>query len=90
MARKHAIPERRALAAQAFQKPLDALRELIPAVRQAHDIEAVHKMRVASRRLRNAFDLFFDELPPQIRLAELLLYRPGRAGVGQDGVKDHG
>jgi len=37
--------------------------ELVPEVRRAEDIEAVHRMRVASRRLRNAMDLFFDELP---------------------------
>lgn len=36
----------------------------IPGVHQNVDVEPVHRMRVASRRLRNALDLFKDHLPP--------------------------
>ena len=49
---------------------LEALRQRAPVVaqhiagvRQAEDIEAVHQMRVATRRLRAAFALFADCLP---------------------------
>ena len=42
---------------------LDALKQEMTGVRDAHDIEYIHRMRVASRRLRNAFDLFADILP---------------------------
>jgi CHAD domain-containing protein len=35
-----------------------ALRLEIPGVRQGKDIEAIHRMRVASRRMRSAFPLF--------------------------------
>ena len=41
----------------------DALAKHIHAVRLADDIEAVHQMRVASRRLRNALRLFESYLP---------------------------
>jgi CHAD domain-containing protein len=44
-------------------KFLDALKQEIPGVRNAHDIEYIHRMRVASRRLRNAFNLFGNFLP---------------------------
>lgn len=37
--------------------------ELAPMVRSAENIEAVHKMRVASRRLRAALAVFADALP---------------------------
>jgi CHAD domain-containing protein len=60
-------PQRRAFAAQALLPPLHALNEQIDGVRQADDVEFVHRMRVASRRVRNAMGLFFDELPPRAR-----------------------
>jgi CHAD domain-containing protein len=60
-------PVRRAFAAQAVQRPRRALEGLVEGVRRADEVEAVHKMRVASRRLRNALELFFDELPAEER-----------------------
>ena len=44
-------------------KYLLAMRDEIDGVRQAKDIEAIHRMRVASRRLRTALPLFADYLP---------------------------
>lgn len=46
-------------------KHLQALTQEIEGVRQAQDIECIHKMRVASRRLRSALALFQDSLPPK-------------------------
>jgi CHAD domain-containing protein len=43
-----------------LSRHLNALKKEIPGVRQSEDIECIHRMRVASRRLRNAFDLFGD------------------------------
>jgi CHAD domain-containing protein len=47
----------------ALQERLPALTNEIDGVRAAIDIEYVHRMRVASRRLRNALALFGDDLP---------------------------
>lgn len=44
--------------AAVLQKHLTALHEEISGVRQAEDIEHIHRMRVASRRLRAALPLF--------------------------------
>ncbi len=44
-------------------KQTDAIQQEVEGVRQAQDIEYVHRMRVASRRLRTAFDLFKACLP---------------------------
>jgi CHAD domain-containing protein len=49
--------------AEAMRQRLPALIEQIPHVRTADDIEGVHQMRVASRRLRAAFALFAECLP---------------------------
>ncbi len=46
-----------------INKYLDALRQEIDGVRQNTDIEFVHRMRVASRRIRSALPLFADFLP---------------------------
>ena len=48
---------------EALQERLPALAKEIEGVRAAEDIEYVHRMRVASRRMRNALALFGDELP---------------------------
>jgi CHAD domain-containing protein len=48
-------------------KHLDALELEIEGVREARDIEYIHRMRVASRRLRSALDLFWDRMPPKKR-----------------------
>lgn len=42
---------------------LDAFEKEIPGVREAKDIEYIHRMRVASRRLRAALPLFADCFP---------------------------
>ena len=50
-------------AARALADRLGPMRQQIDAVRRADDIEAVHQMRVASRRLRAALQIFTDALP---------------------------
>lgn len=47
----------------ALQERLPALAKEVDGVRAAEDIECVHRMRVASRRIRNALALFGDDLP---------------------------
>jgi len=44
---------------------LAQLKQEIPGVRQGRDIEAVHRLRVASRRLRTALRLFEECWPPR-------------------------
>ena len=48
---------------EALLKRLQALTQEIGGVRQAEDIEYIHRMRVASRRLRSALALFQGTLP---------------------------
>ncbi len=48
---------------ETLQERLPALAKEIDGVREAQDIEYVHRMRVASRRMRNALALFGDDLP---------------------------
>jgi len=48
---------------EALQERLPALAQEIAGVRAAEDLEYVHRMRVASRRVRNALALFGDDLP---------------------------
>ncbi len=66
-ARVSVAAARRVLAAVALHGPLEALAAQIDGVRAARDVEAVHRTRVASRRIRNALDLFFDALPAESR-----------------------
>ncbi len=49
----------------AIQKQLDTLLENLPGTRAGDDIEALHDMRVASRRLRAALSVFRDVFPPK-------------------------
>jgi len=49
--------------ASVLLKQTDAIQQEVDGVRQEQDIEYVHRMRVASRRLRTAFDLFNACLP---------------------------
>jgi CHAD domain-containing protein len=49
--------------AEALRQRLPALNAQLAGVRMADDIEAVHQMRVATRRLRAAFILFAECLP---------------------------
>ncbi len=48
---------------EALQERVPAMAKEIDGVRAAVDIECVHRMRVASRRIRNALALFGDDLP---------------------------
>jgi CHAD domain-containing protein len=48
---------------ETLQERLPAVSQEVSGVRSAEDIECVHRMRVASRRLRNALELFGDDLP---------------------------
>jgi CHAD domain-containing protein len=48
---------------EVLQERLPPLTKEIEGVRAAQDIEYVHRMRVASRRMRNALALFGDDLP---------------------------
>lgn len=57
------------LGAESLLKRLEALRREIEGIRHGEDIEHVHRMRVASRRLRAAFQLF-QECLPQDRVKE--------------------
>jgi CHAD domain-containing protein len=51
--------------AQAVRKRTAAAVRQASAVRENRDVEAVHDMRVACRRLRSALELFEDCLPPR-------------------------
>ena len=44
----------RLLGAETVLSRVDAMEEEIPGVRRSEDIECLHRMRVASRRLRSA------------------------------------
>jgi len=58
-----AKPGGRTYAAEEMLKHLESVRERIAGVRTAEDVEDVHQMRVATRRLRTAMALFGDFLP---------------------------
>jgi CHAD domain-containing protein len=47
----------------AIRKHIQSMRQEIEGVRQATDIECIHRMRVASRRLRTGLQIFSDCLP---------------------------
>jgi putative phosphoesterase len=49
--------------AETLNKLLNALEDQIDGVRKNEDIECIHKMRVASRRIRAALPLFLDCFP---------------------------
>lgn len=49
-------------------KHLNAINNEIEGVKQAGDIEYIHRMRVASRRFRNALDIFADCFPAKKHL----------------------
>jgi len=51
--------------AQQLQKRLQGITREVEGVRKSDDIECVHRMRVASRRLRAAFLIFEPCLPPK-------------------------
>ncbi|MBI1370758.1 MAG: CHAD domain-containing protein [Planctomycetes bacterium] len=57
---------RRVFAARVLLKHLAALASQMHGARRAEDIEFVHQLRVASRRLRNALDLFDEALPRKL------------------------
>ena len=51
--------------ARTLLKYLNTMMGMIDGVRQNEDIECLHRMRVASRRLRSLLPLFSDGLPPK-------------------------
>ena len=53
--------------ARTLLKYLNAMLGMIDGVRQNEDIECLHRMRVAARRLRSLLPLFNDCLPPKQR-----------------------
>ena len=53
--------------ARTLLKYLNTMMGMIDGVRQNEDIECLHRMRVASRRLRSLLPLFSDCLPPKQR-----------------------
>jgi CHAD domain-containing protein len=55
---RKAVDETRLLAAKAVLPRLEALRREIPATRTGANVESLHQMRVASRRLRSALGMF--------------------------------
>jgi triphosphatase len=55
------------LAYAVLRRQLGALREKEPGTRLGEDVEELHEMRVATRRLRAALDLFADVLPLRAR-----------------------
>ena len=69
--------------AQAIVQRMEAAAREARAVRQKHDVEAVHDLRVATRRLRTAMELFEDCLPARkARLWRKAIRRVTRA-LGQ-------
>lgn len=57
----------RLLGAKAVLGRIDAMEEEIPGVRRSEDIECLHRMRVASRRLRSALKIFEPVLGKRAR-----------------------
>jgi len=74
------------LAARWCQKQASRLAKQLPGIRKAEDIEYVHRARVASRRLRAAFDLFVDwPSPPEQKRWRKHIRRVGRSlGAARD------
>ncbi len=64
------------LAYAVLRRQLSVLRAKEPGTRLGEDLEELHEMRVATRRLRAALDLFVDVLP--LRARDI----PPRIGVG--------
>ena len=52
-------------AVKAIEARLEKMLSLADSVRAAEDVEAVHDMRVASRRLRAALSVFASTFPPK-------------------------
>lgn len=63
------IPDEQTIgfASQYTQEQITALRGEIHGVRKAADLEYIHRMRVASRRLRSAAGYFLNTLPPGLQ-----------------------
>ena len=73
-------------AARAMRRPLRAMQEELEGVLRNQDIECVHRMRVASRRLRNAVSVFEEELArvADKRWRKRLKYVTKRLGSARD------
>ena len=55
------------LAYRVLRKEASAMLAQVPGTRLGEDIEALHQMRVATRRMRAAFDMFAEVLPVRAR-----------------------
>jgi CHAD domain-containing protein len=60
---KHVDTSTQTFAYQVLHKHVGSMLGEMDGVRKAEDIESIHRMRVATRRLRNALDIFNDLLP---------------------------
>lgn len=86
---KHAVDESyRLLAAQYIRKQIRQLSGQIEGIRQADDIEYVHRARVASRRLRSALGVFPDCFAPKKVKAWRKAIRELTQGLGDARDKD--
>lgn len=72
-----------AYGAGVLHRQLEAMRLEIPGIRQGTDMECIHRMRVASRRLRTAMDLFGGCLPRRRLLAWQKELRALRQSLGE-------
>jgi len=74
-----------AVALAVLRRHLSAMLENEPGTRLGDDVEALHRMRVATRRLRAALSLFADVLPPDAESAnEELRWVGGALGAVRD------
>lgn len=74
-----AITSQRALAAYSLRRQMLRIQAEIDGVRDASDIECVHRMRVASRRLRSVMRVFHAYLPNKATLWQKPIKRITRA-----------
>lgn len=63
--RSDADPSWKLLCTDALLELLEALNEEVDGVKAREDLENVHRMRVASRRIRSAMSIFEDCFPPR-------------------------
>jgi CHAD domain-containing protein len=65
MSEVYSITAEHLLAASTIARHANTMAKKVEGVREADDTEAIHDMRVASRRLRNALNLFEPVIPPR-------------------------
>jgi CHAD domain-containing protein len=72
-----------AFAALIFVRSVEALQNEIEGVRSSEDIEYIHRMRVASRRLRSALSVFRESLPEKKQAAWIRTIRRLTRSLGE-------